>query len=137
MRGPTVESVMTTDVVTVEPQTTFKEIVQLLDDRRISAVPVVDADGTPLGVVSEADLLAKEEFAGGTEPIRLFTGSGRRQRWRKALGLTAAELMTAPPITVDADASVTLAAHKLAQAHVRRLLVVGPAGTLVGARGHF
>jgi CBS-domain-containing membrane protein len=59
MRSPTVESVMTTEVVTVQPDTPFKRIVELLDTNQISAVPVVHADGTPLGVVSEADLMTK------------------------------------------------------------------------------
>jgi CBS domain/BON domain len=83
MPGPTVDSVMTTTVITVRPETPFKQIVELLEANQISAVPVVHPDGTPLGVVSEADLLAKEEYAGGTEPVRLFAGAGRRQRWRK------------------------------------------------------
>jgi CBS domain-containing protein len=132
MRGPTVESVMTTEVITVGPDTPFKEIVQLLTNSHISAVPVVGAGGEPLGVVSEADLLAKEEYTGGTEPVRLFAGSGRRQRWRKALGLTAAEIMSKPVITVTADTAIAAAAHKLSEAHVRRLFVVGPGGELVG-----
>lgn len=132
MRGPTVESVMTTDVVTVSPDTPFKDVVSLLTERGISAVPVVDADGVPVGVVSEADLLAKEEYAGGTEPVRLFAGSDRKHRWRKASGLTAAQVMTTPVVTVPADAAVSVAAHRLAEAHVRRLFVVGPDGRLLG-----
>ena len=55
------KDLMTTPVVTVEPATPFKEIVARLAEHRVSAVPVVDDDGRVLGVVSEADLLLKED----------------------------------------------------------------------------
>ena len=132
MPGPTVESVMTTEVVTVSPGTPFKEIVELMITWSISAVPVVSGDGTPVGVVSEADVLAKEEYAGGTESERWFAGPKRREHQRKASGRTAADLMTAPVLTVTAEAPVAEAVRKLAQSKVRRLFVVGPDGRLVG-----
>jgi CBS domain-containing protein len=56
-----VRDVMTTEVVTVEARTPFKEIVARLARHRISAVPVLDADRRVLGVVTEADLLLKQE----------------------------------------------------------------------------
>lgn len=132
MRGPTVESVMTTEVVTAAPDTPFKEIVRLLDEHRIGALPVVDTRGVPVGVVSEADLVAKEEYAGGTEEPGLFAGSARRQRWHKAHARTAGDLMTRPAVTIAAGASVAAAARLLADSKVRRLFVVARDGTLVG-----
>ena len=60
-----VAELMTQDVVTVTPETTLKEVAALLVDRRISGLPVVQADGTVVGVVSEADILVKEQ---GPEP---------------------------------------------------------------------
>ena len=60
-----VRDVMTRDVVTVDEDTPFKEITQLLADCRISAVPVLDSDARVVGVVSEADLLRKEEYPEG------------------------------------------------------------------------
>lgn len=132
MRGPTVESLMTTEVVTATTDTPFKEIVRLLDEHRISALPVVDTRGVPVGVVSEADLVAKEEYVGGTEEPRLFAGAARKQRWHKAHGRTAGDLMTKPAVTIATDASVTAAARKLADGNLRRLFVVAPDGTLAG-----
>ncbi|HEU4348121.1 MAG TPA: CBS domain-containing protein [Actinoplanes sp.] len=123
---------MTTKVVTVSPDTSFKEIVELMATRSVSAVPVVSGDGALVGVVSEADLLAKEEYAGGTEAEHWFAGAKRREHQRKASGRTAADLMTAPALTVTAEAPVAQAARKLAQSKVRRLFVVGPDGRLVG-----
>jgi CBS domain-containing protein len=70
-----VRDLMTTPVVTVGPETPFKEIVARLAEHRISALPVVD-DGRVLGVVSEADLLLKEEFPDPDQDIPLFWTSG-------------------------------------------------------------
>lgn len=61
----TVASVMTTNVVTALPDTPFRELVAAMADNEVSALPVIDGDGRPIGVVSEADLLAKQEFRGG------------------------------------------------------------------------
>ena len=61
MTGTLVREVMTTEVVTAEPSTPFKEIAGRLAQHRISAVPVVDADRRVLGIVTEADLLLKQE----------------------------------------------------------------------------
>jgi CBS domain-containing protein len=61
MNNTLVRDVMTTEVVAVEPSTPFKEIAARLVLHRISAVPVLDADRRVLGVVTEADLLLKEE----------------------------------------------------------------------------
>ena len=60
MRYTTVRDVMTSDVVTVTPTTPYKEILRRLAQHHISAVPVIDPDRRPIGIVSETDLLAKE-----------------------------------------------------------------------------
>ena len=67
-----VKDLMTTQVVTVGPETPFKEIVARLVEHRVSALPVVDDHGRVLGVVSEADLLLKEEFPDPDQDIPLF-----------------------------------------------------------------
>ena len=131
MREPTVASVMTTAVITVAPETPFKDVVVTLSGNGISAVPVVGPHGTVIGVVSEADVLPKQEFHGGADPIPHGV-SRRRTRWFRSLGLCAAELMTTPVLTIGPDASVTLAARRLAEHRVRRLFVVDAAGRLVG-----
>ena len=106
-----VRDVMTREVVTVDEETPFKEITQLLADCHISALPVLDSDGRVVGVVSEADLLLKEEFPEGPAGGRLFQGRRQRTTRAKAAGDTAVELMTAPAITVGPDASVAEAAQ--------------------------
>jgi CBS domain-containing protein len=131
MWEPSVESVMTRKVVTARPATTFKELVTLMNENRVSGLPVVDGAGRPVGVVSEADTLVKQEHlgAGDSEP---WFGRKRRARWRKATGRTAGDLMTAPAVTIGTDATVTAAARLLAEKNIRRLCVVGADGVLAG-----
>ncbi|PRX45857.1 BON domain-containing protein [Prauserella shujinwangii] len=129
--APDVRSVMTPRPYTVGPDTGFQEIAALLARQAISAVPVVDAEGHVLGVVSEADLLHRQERAGrDTRRVR-FGGRAVRERLRKASGTCARELMTAPALTVDAAQPVPVAARELSRSGVRRVFVVS-GGRLVG-----
>jgi CBS domain-containing protein len=123
---------MTEDVVTVGEETPFKELVELMADTKISAVPVVDAGGRVVGVVSEADLMLKEEFPEGPPEGQLFEGRRRRQTRAKAAGTTAVEVMTSPAITIGPDASIAEAARLLHHHRIKRLPVVDPAGPLLG-----
>ena len=132
MWEPTVESVMTEKVVTARPDTPFKALVAMMSESHVSGVPVVAASGELVGVVSEADTLAKQEHLGGTTARPLFAGRKRRARWRKAAGTTAADLMTAPAVTIGPTESVSAAARLLAAKKVRRLCVVDEEGRLVG-----
>jgi CBS domain-containing protein len=127
----TVASVMTTNVVTAMPHTPFRELVAAMADNEVSAVPVLDPDGRPIGVVSEADLLAKQEFHGGLDELPRGDRAGR-ERWYRAMALNAAEVMTSPVRAVRADESVSGAARLLAKTGVRRLFVIDRDGRLAG-----
>ena len=83
-------------------------------------------------MVSEADLLAKVEFADGADEPRLFEGRRHRIARQKADGTVAGELMSAPVVTIGADVSVVEAAKLLEMAGVKRLPVVDSKGRLVG-----
>ncbi len=124
MSARTVRDVMTSSVVTVKPDTGYKEIVDTLIEAGVSAVPVVDQDRHVLGVVSEADLLHKVEFVGGTTESRMYDRLRHRAARAKAGGDTAAELMTRPVITINPDATVTEAARLMDEARIKRLPVV-------------
>jgi len=109
---------------------TKKDIVLVLRELHVSAFPVLDEAGHVVGVVSEADLLLKEagqEALGG-----YLLSSGRRGGRAKAAGLTAAELMTTPAVTIRPDDSLADAARLMHDRHVKRLPVVDQAGRLVG-----
>ncbi|NUT49039.1 MAG: CBS domain-containing protein [Saccharothrix sp.] len=130
-----VRAVMSTDVVTVGPDTEFHEIVHRLQLHDVSAAPVVDADGRVLGLVSEADLLRKEAHAGGEKAgvheVDRGPVAARRAR-AKAQARKARELMTAPAVTVRSDQSVVDAARLLERHGVKRLPVVDGDGRLEG-----
>jgi CBS domain-containing protein len=127
-----VEQLMTTDVVTVAPETSLKQVATLLARGRIAGVPVCAPDGTVLGVVSEADILWKEvalaEARGGIVDRLLDSAYGRDER---AGALTAGEAMTAPAITVTPSDTAACAAERMLDHRVNRLPVVKD-GRLVG-----
>jgi CBS domain-containing protein len=128
-----VKDLMTTQVVTVGPATPFKEIVALLAERRVSAVPVVDDDRRVLGIVSEADLLLKEEFPVPDQDIPLFWTKRRRLEREKAAGATARDLMSSVVVVSTApEATVAEAAQRMHAAGVKRLPVIDEDGRLVG-----
>jgi CBS domain-containing protein len=114
----------------VPPDAAYRDVVDLLTDRGISAAPVVDAAGQVLGVVSEADLLHKVEAVGERERRRIIRASRRAEE--KAHAATAGDLMTAPAVTVGPDATVTAAARRLESERVKRMPVVDDAGRLLG-----
>jgi CBS-domain-containing membrane protein len=124
----TVSDVMTHTAIAIGSEAPFKEIVELLDQWKVSAVPVLAGEGRVVGVVSEADLLAKEEFRDDAD------GPSERDpaRRAKAGAVTAGELMSSPAVTVHADASVAEAARIMARRHVKRLPVVDAVGLLQG-----
>ena len=126
-----VGDVMTRDVVSVGTTTGYKEIADLMVHHSISAVPVVDADRHVLGVVSEADLLAKLEYADRVprHPLALRRLRNGRQ---KAAGDTAIGLMTAPAVTIPVTETVTRVARLMDAARVKRMPVVDEDGRLVG-----
>jgi CBS domain-containing protein len=131
----TVRDAMTRTVVSVQPSTPLKEVARALLDHGISGLPVVAGDGTVLGVVSEADLLVKEQGADAVHhrPLARFIGESTASRAQllKVAALTAAEAMTAPAITITPGRPLQEAAATMTSRHVNRLPVVDD-GQLVG-----
>jgi CBS domain-containing protein len=127
-----VKDLMTPQVVTIGPATPFKEIVARLANHRVSAVPVVDDDGLVLGVVSEADLLLKEEFPDPDADIPLFWTKRRRLERDRAAATTARDLMSVAVVSIAPDATVAEAARRMHTAGVKRLPVLDEGGRLVG-----
>ena len=126
----TVGDAMTRQVLTVHPDTPFKQIAETLVGQGIDAVPVVDEDGTVLGVVSGSDLTCHEE-TGPTLTQLLTHGRTTMTRARKARARTARELMSTPVRTVAPDAGVCDALARMHRSGVGRLVVL-EGGRLVG-----
>jgi len=126
----TVRDVMTTQVVAVRKDASFKEMVARMQNAHISAFPVIDHAGKVVGVVSEADMLNKEADQ-ATSPGTI-AGLLHFRFHEKAAGVTAAELMTSPAVTIGPDAPVVEAARLMRDRRVKRLPVVNGTGHLIG-----
>ncbi|MCP9989038.1 CBS domain-containing protein [Streptomyces sudanensis] len=113
MRHRSVADLMTPEAVAVQPGTPFMEIARLLDEYGITAVPVVDGDERPVGVVSEADLLRRHTTG--------ERGPG-----------TAEGLMTSPAVVARPEWSAVEAARVMEQHRIKRLPVVDASGRLIG-----
>lgn len=114
------------------PPTPFKLLVRLIEENRVSAIPIVDANGFPIGIVSEADLLLKQRRSELAEHGDIVHPLKRRRAVAKADALIASELMTSPPITIASTASLSDAARVMNERNVRRLVVVDERGKLAG-----
>jgi CBS domain-containing protein len=125
----TVKDVMSTHVIAVRKDAPYKDMAAMLREQRVSAFPVIDDDKRVVGIVSEADLLAKEALGGDTPEALL----SRQERVRKQVNArTAGDLMTKPPVTIGPDEPVTHAARLMFDQGVKRLPVISDDGTLIG-----
>lgn len=129
------KDVMSVEVVTVSPDTPVAEIARRLIARRISAVPVVDDAGRPVGIVSEGDLLRRPEASGERHPswwLRLIAEPEEQAReYVKSHGRLARDVMTRDLVTVGEDASLEEIATLLEKHRIKRVPVVSD-GKLVG-----
>lgn len=124
-----VRDVMSTHPSSVQKATPVKEIAARLRAYRVSGFPVLDDDGTVVGVVSEADLLIKEAVNGTRGR---FASLVHPKETRKAIGVTAGDLMTSPAVTIAPDDTVEHAARLMYTHDLKRLPVVDAAGRLAG-----
>lgn len=129
------KDIMTTNVITVTGDSRVDEIAALLLQRNISGVPVVDAEGRVLGIVSEGDLMHRPES--GTERprswwLRLMADSQEdAEQYTKTHGMRAEEVMTRDVIAVGEDTSVGDIAQLLEERRIKRVPVLRD-GKLVG-----
>lgn len=131
----TVQDVMTHPVIAAEPGTPIREVARLLIDHGVSGLPVVDASGAVVGVISEADLLVKEGGPGAIPHRPLARLFGESRETQEALARiearTAGDAMTSPAVTIDADRPLQAAAALMVAKGVKRLPVTD-GGRLVG-----
>jgi CBS domain-containing protein len=136
----TVADIMTRDPVTVHPETPLSEVIQILAERRISGLPVVDQGGKLVGIVSETELMWKE--SGVTPPpyimlldsvIYLENPAKYERELHKALGATVGEVMaTRHLVTITAEKSLPEAAQLMHERGAPRLPVLDDAGRVIG-----
>ncbi|WP_328390267.1 CBS domain-containing protein [Streptomyces sp. NBC_00400] len=131
MEHRTIGELMTRQVVSVQLDTPFKDIAQILADNAVSAVPVLDGLGRPAGIVSEADLLRK---AADRSDLSGRTPLPHLEAWQRARaeGCTADALMSAPAVCAHPEWTVVEAARLMEVQNVKRLPVVDETETLLG-----
>lgn len=129
------QDIMTRDVIAVQPDTPVHSIAAQMTEKRISGVPVVNAEGELLGIVSESDLLHRAEL--GTERKRkwwlsLFGDPDQMARdFAKTHGFKAQDVMTRSVVSVSEDTDIKEVANTLDTQRVKRLPVIRD-GKLVG-----
>ncbi len=135
----TVADVMTRDPIIVRGETPLQEAIQILAEKRISGLPVVDDAGKLVGIISETDLMWQE--TGLTPPayimfldsvIFLKNPAAYERDLHKALGQTVGEVMSKNPITTKSDQPLKEAAKIMSDRNVHRLPVLDTEGQVVG-----
>jgi len=136
----TVRDVMEHDPVAVTPSDDVETVIRVLREQELPGVPVVNSGGRCVGIVTENDLVLRDEDADLHLPHHLDIMGGVvfiesmkhfEERVRKAFATKVEDMMTPDPITVDADAPVDEAARLIAEHKHNRLPVVEH-GRLVG-----
>lgn len=120
--------VMTTNIVSVVPDTPVEEIARTLLDYRISAVPVIDSSGTVAGMVSEGDLMRRPEsetYSHSAWWLRLLAFPAEQAtEFVKSHGRKASDVMTRPVVTVEEDTRLEEVADILERLRIKRVPVV-------------
>lgn len=129
----TVEDVMTRDVITVSPATPIHQAARLMVEHGVSGLPVIDAEGRLVGILSEGDLIARQRHRKQAPWWHVLFTNGEQlvRAYRKAVGATVVEVMTQPVVTISPVWSIEVAASILDSRNIRRLPVVLD-GRLVG-----
>lgn len=129
-----ISELMSTDVVTTTPDATLRDVARMLVEHKVSGLPVCDDAGTVVGVVSQGDILFKEQGPIETRDGLLgwLLDAPSESDLEKARARTAGEAMTHPPVTAVPFESAAAAARRMTEKGVNRLPVVAMDGRLVG-----
>ena len=133
------KDIMTTQVLTVRPEASVREVAELLVSHKISGVPVVAADGRLCGIVSEGDLLYKETGPAAPDGLCILGAviyyhglREYRQQFNKLAAVDAQQIMTSEVVTAAPDTEVREIAKKMRDQHIKRVPIVDAGGKLVG-----
>ncbi|WP_035987998.1 CBS domain-containing protein [Leptolyngbya sp. KIOST-1] len=135
----TVADMMTPNPITVGPDTVLKDAIQLMADNHVGGLPVLNADGDLVGILSQSDLMWQTTGIDMPAYIMLLDSviylknpSQYSQEIHKALGQLVKDVMSDHVVTIAPDQSVREAAHLMHDKKVRRLPVVNSDRQLVG-----
>lgn len=122
--------IMTTQVITVDPETEISAVAGILLDKRINGVPVVDRDGSLVGIICQSDLITQQKAFPVPSVFNLLDGliplrSGKIEREiQKMAAVTAADAMTVDPVTVDPETTLEDVATLMVNRNFHTLPVV-------------
>jgi len=127
-----VRDIMRTEVVTVTPDTTVRDLADILAKHQVSGVPVVDSDGTVVGMVSQADVILQDAdlhfpyYINFLDSVIYLPGSihNFEERFRKIFAVKVSDIMTGDVVSISPDAPVHEAAAIMADKKVNRLPVI-------------
>jgi len=135
----TVAEVMSPNPITVKAETALNEAIQIMADKKISGLPVVDEGGKLIGVLSETDLMWQET---GVDPppyimildsiIYLQNPARHDKEIHKALGQTVGDVMSEKPIAISPEKTLREAARLMHDRNIRRLPAIDSEGKVVG-----
>lgn len=128
-----IRDVMTPDVIVIGPDAPIHKAARLMVDHGVSALPVVDEDGAVVGIVSEADLIVRQQGRERRSWWKLFfeDAEALAREYQKKMGTRVGDVMTRDVISAPPELSIESAALMLEKHRIRRLPVVAD-GTLVG-----
>ncbi|NJN95700.1 MAG: CBS domain-containing protein [Anaerolineales bacterium] len=133
-----VSDLMTTEVITVGPETRVGEVARLMSQHDVSGLPVVDADHRVIGVVTELDLIVRNAHFKLPSFLFIFDNmiplelpGHYRERLERAMGTSAREIMSEPPVTISPDTTIEALADLMVDRRINPVPVVAQ-GRLVG-----
>lgn len=120
-----VQDVMTTVVVKLSPDNSVRQAAQIMLDNHVSGLPVVDDDGRLVGLITEGDLMRRTELGGGVPVIDAsLTTEVRANAYLRRSSWRVGDAMTADPVTVNEDASVSRVAGLMQARGIKRIPVL-------------
>ncbi len=138
----TASDLMTTEVFTVTPQTKVADLAKLFTEKQVSGFPVVDESGALVGIITESDLIHRNERLHIPTMVTIFDavlmlGSTKKveDELKRMAATEVGEIMSTEPVTVATDADVSEIATVMGDRHIHTIPVVDPAGKLVGVIG--
>ncbi len=128
-----IREIMTKDVIAVAPKTEIREAARLMVDHGVSGLPVINDEGTLVGILTEGDLILRQKPQQKVPwwDLSLGPGEGLAQEYQKAHGTTAGEVMTRAVVSIGPDLPIEAAAGLMDRHRIRRLPVIED-GHLVG-----
>jgi CBS domain-containing protein len=136
-----VKDIMTTDLLTVTPETEVTQAARLLVDKRINGIPVVDGDGRLQGILCQSDLIVQQKsfplpsfftLLDGIIPLK--SRDAMEAEIKKIAAVTVSEAMTPDPVSVNPEDSMQTVANLMVEKKYHTLPVVED-GKLVGVVG--